>query len=117
MSTEDIIFDKAIGAELIKKIDMTMESLDNKSADFRSLFSATTNTDMFASEQEEMESIEEQKVELGNSFKTMKETFEKEDDKTPDAIKLKTLQYVDSRAEELENEIDKLLEKLKENID
>ncbi|MDA0525311.1 mechanosensitive ion channel family protein [Methanococcoides alaskense] len=117
MSTEDIIFDKAIGAELIKKIDMTMESLDNKIAEFRSLFSTTPNADIFTSEQEEIGSIENQKAELGNSFKTMKETFEKEDDKTPDAIKLKTLQYVDSRLEEMDNGMEKLLEKLKENID
>ncbi|NOQ48129.1 MAG: hypothetical protein GQ576_03165 [Methanococcoides sp.] len=72
---------------------------------------------MFVTELEEMESIEKQKVELGNSFKIMKETFEKEDNKTPDAIKLKTLQYVDSKSEELDNEMGKLLEKLKENID
>jgi len=117
MSTEDIIFDKAIGAELIKKINMTMERLEVKSADFRSLFNTTTNTDMFTTEIEEVELIEDQKVELESSFKTMKETFEKEDDKTTDAIKLKTLQYVDSRLEEMDNEMEKLLEKLKGNID
>ncbi|WP_305064494.1 hypothetical protein [Methanococcoides sp.] len=71
---------------------------------------------MFATERKEIESIGKQKVELVNSFKAMKETFEKEDDKTPDAIKLKTLQYVDSRAEEMENEMGKLLERLKGNV-
>jgi len=71
---------------------------------------------MFSTERKEIESIGKQKVELSNSFKAMKETFEKEDDKTPDAIKLKTLQYVDSRSEEMENEMGKLIEKLKENI-
>ena len=49
---------------------------------------------MFATERKEIESIGKQKVELVNSFKAMKETFEKEDDKTPDAIKLKTLQML-----------------------
>ncbi|NPE29562.1 mechanosensitive ion channel family protein [Methanococcoides sp. SA1] len=117
MSTEDIIFDKAIGAELIKKIDMTFERLDDKSSKFRSFFSTNTNADMFAAEREEIGSIEKQKVELTDSFKAMKETFEKEDDKTPDAIKLKTLQYVDSRAEEMESEIEKLIEKLKVNVE
>ncbi|ABE52004.1 mechanosensitive ion channel family protein [Methanococcoides burtonii] len=117
MSTEYIIFDKAIGAELVKKINMTMERLEVKSADFRSLFNTTSNADMFVTEQEKTEYIEKQKAELESSFKIMKKTFEKEDDKTPDAIKLKTLQYVDSRLIEMDNEMEKLLEKLKGNID
>ncbi|KGK99419.1 hypothetical protein LI82_02450 [Methanococcoides methylutens] len=117
VTTEDVIFGKAIEAEITKKIDTLIEDMEQKQNEFFDLVNRISDGELKSVEMQNLNSILEQRDRLKDDLESVKEVLKKEDDTSADGVKLKSLQYLDLKAVELHNEIKELLERVSKGIE
>ncbi|UGV39701.1 mechanosensitive ion channel [Methanococcoides orientis] len=117
VTTEDVIFGKAIEAEITKKIDTLIEDMEQKLNEFFNLVNRISDEEIKSKEVQNLNSILEQKDRLKDDLGAVKEVLKKEDETSADGVKLKSLQYLDLKAVELNNEIKELLERVSKEIE
>jgi ribonuclease BN (tRNA processing enzyme) len=117
VTTEDVIFGKAIEAEITKKIDTLIEDMEQKQNEFFNLVNRISDEEIKSTEMQNLNSILEQKARLKDDLGAVKEVLKKEDETSADGVKLKSLQYLDLKAVELNNEIKELLERVSKGIE
>ncbi|WP_135612692.1 mechanosensitive ion channel domain-containing protein [Methanococcoides sp. AM1] len=117
VTTEDVIFGKAIEAETTKKIDKLIEDMEQKQNEFFDLVNTITDEEIKSTERQNIDSILEQKDRLKDDLESVKEVLKEEDKISSDGVKLKSLQYLDSKAAELNDEIKELLERVSKGIE
>ncbi|WP_135606887.1 mechanosensitive ion channel family protein [Methanococcoides sp. NM1] len=108
VTTEDVIFGKAIEAEITKKIDKLIEDMEQKQNEFFDLINGISDENIKSTERQNLDSILEQKNKLKDDLESVNEVLKKEGGTSADGVKLKALQYLDSKAVELNNEIKEL---------
>lgn len=117
VTTEDVIFGKAIEAEITKKIDTLIEDMEKKQNEFFALINRIIDEEIKSTERQNLESILEQKDRLKEDLDSVKEVLKEQDETSFDGVKLKSLQYLDSKAVELNDEIKDLLERVSKVIE
>lgn len=117
VTTEDVIFGKAIEAEITKKIDKMIEDMEKKQNEFVDLVNRIVDEDLRAAERQALDSLLGERERLKEDLDSVTEVLKNEEDTSTDGIRLKALQYLDSRAGDLNLELKELLERVSNEIE
>ncbi|WP_440951546.1 mechanosensitive ion channel family protein [Methanococcoides sp. FTZ1] len=117
VTTEDVIFGKAIEAEITKKISRMIEDMDQKQNDFVALVNGISDEELRAEERKALDSLLRQKVELKEDLDSVIAVLGKEGDTSTDGVRLKSLQYLDSKAGDVSIELKELLDRVSNEIE
>jgi hypothetical protein len=116
VTTEDVIFGKAIEAEITKKITKMIEDMEQKQNEFVNLVNRIADEDLRAAERKDLNSLLGQKEKLKEDMASVIEVLGMEEDTSTDGVRLKSLQYLDSRAREISIELKELLSRVSNEI-
>jgi hypothetical protein len=116
ITTEDVIFGKAIEAEITKKIAMMIDDMEQKQNEFVDLVNRIVDEDLKAAERKALDSLLGQKEKLKKDLDSVTEVLKNKEDTSTDGIRLKALQYLDSRAGDLNVELKELLDRVSNEI-
>ncbi|WP_445475190.1 mechanosensitive ion channel family protein [Methanococcoides methylutens] len=117
VTTEDVIFAKAIEAEITKKISKMVEYMDQRQNEFSNLINLISDEGIKLVERQNLDSILEQKERLKDDLDSITAVLKKEDDTSTDGVRLKALQYLDSKASEINIELKELLDRVSSEIE
>ncbi len=109
MTTEDVIFDKAIEAQILKRMEELILDLDNKGSALKAFVSKIEDEKTRNEEQERLLELFEQKDRLKEELKALKDV---EGGENSNGVRLKALQYLDSEAAQLDGRIRELLDRI-----
>ncbi|MGM0771442.1 MAG: mechanosensitive ion channel family protein [Halobacteriota archaeon] len=117
VTTEDVIFGKAIEAEITKKITKMINDMDQKSNEFIDLVNRIEDDDLRAEERMALDSLLVRKEGLKADMDAVIKVLDNEEDTSTDGVRLKALQYLDSRAGEINTNLKKLLDRVSGEIE
>ncbi len=109
MTTEDVIFDKAIEAQIIKRMDELIVDLEDKGSVLKAFVDNIEDEQVRNEEQDRLLELFEQKDRLKEKLKALKDVEEGEDG---NGVRLKALKYLDSEAAQLDGKIRELLDRV-----
>lgn len=117
VTTEDVLFGKAIEAEITKKITKMIDDMEQKQNEFVDLVNRIVDEDLRAAERKALDSLLGQKETLKEDLSSVTEALENEEDTSTDGVRLKALQYLDSRAGVINIELKELLDRVSNEIE
>ncbi|AKB85510.1 mechanosensitive ion channel family protein [Methanococcoides methylutens] len=117
VTTEDVIFGKAIEAEITKKISKMIEDMEQKQNDFVDLVNRIADENLRATEKKALDSLLGQKEDLKQDLVSVTSALEDEENTSTDGVRLKSLQYLDSRAGDINIGLKELLDRVSNEIE
>lgn len=115
---EEVIFDKAIEAEILGKIEYLLELLEKKGKELEQQVSSIPEEDGKADLKTKLEFLKDKTGEIKAELEVLKKQIEETEEKPEPEIRLRQLQslnlrtdHLDIRRKKLEEEIERILEK------
>ncbi|AKB38040.1 hypothetical protein MSSAC_3450 [Methanosarcina siciliae C2J] len=114
---EEIIFDKAIEAEILGKIELILSNLEEKEKDLKQQISSVPEQNRKAELSGKLEFLKIRKEEIKTGFETMKKQIEETEEIIEPEMRSRQLQSLNLKADHLDIRRKKLEKELKEILD
>ena len=114
---EEIIFDKAIEAEILGKIELVLSNLEEKEKDLKQQVSSVTEQNRKAELSEKLEFLKTRKEEVKAEFEALKKQMEESEEIIEPKMRSRQLQSLNLKADHLDIRRKKLEKELKEILE